>query len=168
MAEFEDLQRARIGGVVLGIGMGGFLDGILLHQILQWHNMLSTILPPTTLEAMHTNMLWDGLFHAVVWMATLVGIFLLWSGAHRAVVLPSAAWLIGLMLIGWGTFNFTEGLIDHHILGIHHVREWGPNPVWDYGFLLSGPMLIGAGWLLIRSDAGRRGIERTPSASHRV
>jgi uncharacterized membrane protein len=57
MARPDDLRRARIGGVVLGIRMGGFLDGILLHQILQWHNMLSTVLPPSTLEAMHTNIL---------------------------------------------------------------------------------------------------------------
>ena len=64
----EDLRRVRIGGAVLGIGMGGFVDGILLHQILRWHNMLSTVLPPTTLDAMHTNMLWDGLFHAFVWI----------------------------------------------------------------------------------------------------
>jgi uncharacterized membrane protein len=168
MAGSDDLRRARIGGVVLGVGMGGFLDGILLHQILQWHNMLSTVLPPTTLEAMHTNMLWDGLFHAVAWMATLAGIFLIWSGPHRAAALPSAVWLIGLMLIGWGIFNFTEGLIDHHILGIHHVREWRPNPVWDYGFLLSGPILIGLGWRLTRLDAGRRGRERRPLASQRV
>ena len=28
-------------GTVLGIGMGGFVDGILFHQILQLHNMLS-------------------------------------------------------------------------------------------------------------------------------
>lgn len=25
----------------LGIGIGGFIDGIILHQILQWHEMLS-------------------------------------------------------------------------------------------------------------------------------
>ena len=135
---------------MLGIGMGGFFDGILLHQILQWHNLLSTVLPPTTLNAMHTNMLWDGLFHASVWIATLVGIILIWTGAQRTAELPSAAWLIGLMLAGWGIFNIAEGLISHHILGIHHVREWGPNPLWDYSFLLSGPLLIGLGWLLTR------------------
>jgi hypothetical protein len=27
------------------------------------HNMLSNWIPPTTLEAMHVNMVWDGLFH---------------------------------------------------------------------------------------------------------
>lgn len=143
-------RRARIGGVVLGFGMGGFLDGILLHQILQWHNMLSTVLPPTTLEAMHTNMLWDGFFHAVVWVATLVGVLMIWSGAQRMAALPSTVWMVGLMLVGWGIFNFGEGLINHHFLDIHHVREWGPNPVWDLGFLLSGPLLIGLGWLLTR------------------
>jgi len=148
------LRRVRLGGVVLGLGLGGFLDGILLHQILQWHNMLSTVLPPTTLEAMHTNMLWDGLFHAFVWVATLVGVFLVWTGARRAAVLPPSVWLIGWMLMGWGIFNFAEGLINHQILGIHHVRGWGPNPPWDYGFLLSGPILIGLGWALTRADGG--------------
>ena len=24
-------------GMLLGVGFGGFVDGILLHQILQWH-----------------------------------------------------------------------------------------------------------------------------------
>ena len=75
---------------------------------------------------------------------------MIWSGAQRMAALPSTVWMIGLMLVGWGIFNFGEGLINHHFLDIHHVREWGPNPVWDLGFLLSGPLLIGLGWLLTR------------------
>lgn len=153
MDDLSGIRRARIGGILLGIGMGGFLDGILLHQILQWHNMLSSVMPPTTMAAMKTNMLWDGFFHAFVWLVTLVGVLLLWSSARRAAVLPTGFWLVGLMLIGWGVFNFTEGLIDHQILGIHHVREWGPNPLWDYGFLLSGPLLATVGWMMTRLDA---------------
>ncbi|HEV2921254.1 MAG TPA: DUF2243 domain-containing protein [Actinomycetota bacterium] len=27
--------------LLLGIGFGGFIDGIVLHQILPWHHMLS-------------------------------------------------------------------------------------------------------------------------------
>ena len=146
-------SRARWGGVLLGVGLGGFADGIVLHQILQWHNMLSSVMPPTTLEVMHVNMFWDGIFHAATWLATLAGLLMLWSGARESDVLPSSRWLIGLMLIGWGLFNFIEGLIDHHLLGIHHVRQWGPNPPWDYGFLLSGPVLIVIGWLMVRSVA---------------
>jgi len=31
-------------GIFLGLGLGGFVDGILLHQILQWHHMLSNVM----------------------------------------------------------------------------------------------------------------------------
>jgi uncharacterized membrane protein len=43
-------------GIVLGLGLGGFIDGIALHQIAQWHNMGSAKLPPITMEAMQQNM----------------------------------------------------------------------------------------------------------------
>lgn len=150
-ANSRELRRIRIGGGLLGVGLGGFFDGIVLHQLLQWHQMLSSVLPPDSLEAMHTNMLWDGVFHAAMWIATLAGIFVVWTGARRTRVLPPAGWLGGLMLMGWGVFNFVEGLINHHLLQIHHVREWGPNPVWDLGFLATGPVLVVVGWLVARA-----------------
>jgi uncharacterized membrane protein len=28
-------------GLLLGIGLGGLVDGIVLHQTLQWHHMLT-------------------------------------------------------------------------------------------------------------------------------
>jgi uncharacterized membrane protein len=143
--------RSATAGVLFGVGLGGFLDGILLHQILQWHHMLSSVLPPTTMEAMHTNMLWDGYFHVLTWIACLVGVFLLWSAArHRESFGPTRR-LVGLLLLGWGGFNLVEGLINHQILGIHHVRGYGPDPVWDLSFLASGVIFILFGWLLVRS-----------------
>ena len=39
----------RLAGIVLGLGLGGFVDGITLHQIMQWHNMGSAVLPPTAM-----------------------------------------------------------------------------------------------------------------------
>ena len=63
------------GGIVLGVGLGGFADGIALHQIAQWHNMGSAVLPPHTMEAMSQNMVWDGLFHAATWIITLIGVY---------------------------------------------------------------------------------------------
>lgn len=50
-------------GIVLGLGLGGFVDGIVLHQIAQWHNMLSSTerCPVSTVEGMERNMLADGL-----------------------------------------------------------------------------------------------------------
>ncbi len=29
----------RVARIVLGLELGGFVDGITLHEILQWHNM---------------------------------------------------------------------------------------------------------------------------------
>jgi uncharacterized membrane protein len=30
-------------GILFGLGLGGFFDGIVLHQVLQWHHMLSML-----------------------------------------------------------------------------------------------------------------------------
>jgi uncharacterized membrane protein len=137
-------------GVVLGAGLGGFLDGILLHQILQWHNMLSSRHPPVDLVAMKVNMLWDGLFHAAVWIATAVGVALLWRAGKRDDVAWSGTTLVGAMAGGWGLFNAVEGVIDHQLLGLHHVRPGEHTLAWDLGFLASGLALIAIGALLVR------------------
>ncbi len=141
-------------GILLGAGLGGFVDGILLHQILQWHNMLSAQLPPDTLVRAKVNMYWDGLFHAAVWVMTVVGLALLWAATGRPDVPRSGRTLWGGLLLGWGLFNVIEGIIDHQLLGLHHVREYSSNQLaWDLGFLGLGAALLLSGWALVR--AGR-------------
>lgn len=138
-------------GILLGIGLGGFFDGILLHQILQLHNMLSAVVPVNSMANMETNMLADGLFHAVTWAATLAGIAMLWTALNRnADVRPSGVGLVGYILAGWGWFNLLEGLIDHHVLGLHHVVETLGLSVWDWLFLASGVVLIVVGHMMGR------------------
>ena len=68
----------RAPGLLLGIGLGGFLDGILLHQILQWHHMLTGTdeNPMTTVAGLETNTLVDGFFHLATWIAVAVGSWL--------------------------------------------------------------------------------------------
>jgi uncharacterized membrane protein len=141
-------------GVLLGTGLGGFLDGILLHQLLQWHNMLSSRLPPTDLVNMKVNMFWDGLFHAFTWLTTVIGLALLWRAGGRSEVPWSTRSFVGSLAIGWGAFNLVEGLIDHHLLGIHHVHPGAGQLAWDLGFLAFGALLVAVGWGLIR--VGRR------------
>ena len=59
---------------------------------------------------------------------------------------------------GWGLFNLVEGTVNHHILGIHSVRDdLGGSLAWDLGFLASGVVLIGLGVLLVRWAAQRTG-----------
>jgi uncharacterized membrane protein len=140
-------------GILLGAGLGGFVDGILLHQLLQWHNMLSSVQPPTDLIAMKYNMLWDGLFHAFTWLMTAAGLTRLFRAGQRSDVAWSAETLVGGLLIGWGLFNFVEGLVDHQILGIHHVHPGLHQLAWDVGFLASGVLMMVGGYAAIR--AGR-------------
>lgn len=147
-------RRARTAGLLLGLGLGGFVDGIVLHQLFQWHNMLSARVPPTSMEAMRVNMSADGWFHAGVWLVTLAGVLLLWSAARHPVALPPLRYLAGLLLGGWGVFNLVEGAIDHHLLELHHVRDVPAHvPAYDYVFLLVGGLgFLLLGWLLTRNS----------------
>jgi len=137
----------------LGIGLGGFFDGIVLHQILQLHNTMSAVIPNDTLVGAKTNMVWDGLFHAFVWLVTGIGVIMLWNAARRGDVSFDNRLLFGGFLLGWGLFNVAEGVIDHHILNIHHVYELLGQSAWDWGFLAWGAVMILTGWLLIRSGS---------------
>ncbi|WP_031303821.1 DUF2243 domain-containing protein [Sphingobium quisquiliarum] len=150
-----DLPSLAPPGIMLGIGLGGFFDGIVLHQIFQTHAMLSAIIPMDSMSNMKVNMLADGLFHALMWVATLAGVALLWRALKGRRGAMTSGWrLIGYMLAGWGWFNLVEGLIDHHLLSLHHVVEaLGPS-MWDWLFLASGAVLILLGHG-IASKAGR-------------
>ncbi len=157
--ETRERRRSMIwSGILLGIGLGGFFDGIVLHQILQWHHMLTSHgdYPATTVAGLEVNTLWDGLFHATTYVAVAVGLALLW----RASRLPHPTWstrlLPGFLLMGWETFNLVEGTVDHHILTIHHVNETVPRDQWkwwDLGFLLWGAAMLIGGWRLARAGA---------------
>lgn len=145
----------RRAGIVLGLGLGGFADGIALHQIAQWHNMGSAVLPPTTMEAMQRNMSWDGWFHVATLALTVIGTYLLLRDARAGRALPGARAFTGQLLLGWGIFNLVEGVVDHHLLDIHHVRDVPMHvPAYDWIFLLVGGVgLIALGWLLSRRRA---------------
>jgi uncharacterized membrane protein len=142
-------------GLLLGIGLGGFLDGIFFHQIFQIHNMLSNVFFPNTLANAEINMFWDGLFHAFTWIVTVLGIFLLWKALNQKIKKESGFYFMGLLLVGWGLFNVTEGIIDHLILKIHHVIQRASSKDQLYSdviFLLSGILLAGIGiWMCKRA-----------------
>lgn len=147
-------------GVIIGVGMGGFLDGILAHQILQIHNMLSAIYFPDTALNLEINMFWDGLFHALTWVTTAAGIAILWRGFRVERIISPGKAFIGSLIFGWGLFNLVEGLIDHHILHLHHVVERMGSSIWDYAFLGSGVFFLLLGWSLMRSGIEAKEVRR--------
>ncbi len=154
-------------GIALGIGLGGFVDGIVFHQVLQWHHMLSSSgsdhiglssHPVDTVRGLEVNTLWDGFFHVFTWVMVVVGVTLLVSRTRRS---QGRGWtaktLSGWVLVGWGVFNLVEGLVDHHLLAIHHVRPGEHQLLADLLYLAAGGVLVVGGWLLQRSGSAGRG-----------
>lgn len=157
-ADASVLRPSRAPGLLLGAGLGGFIDGIVLHQLLQWHHLLSHVegTPTDTIAGLRVNTMADGIFHAGTWVLVLVAIILGIAEWRRGRSAPGWRYTSGLVLAGWGVFNLVEGLVDHQLLGIHHVRDDLGGPVsWDIGFLVFGALLVGVGLLLHR--AGQRG-----------
>lgn len=99
-------------------------------------------------------MFWDGLFHVLTWVMTAAGLALLWRAGQRSDVPWSTRTMVGGLALGWGLFNLVEGVIDHHILHIHHVTETENHLIWDLAFLGSGVLLIGIGWAFIKAGSG--------------
>lgn len=132
------------------MGLGALLvDGIFLHQIVQSHNMVSGWVYPDTIESARLNMFYDGMFHLLTWVLTALGVMLLYNCLEQKNIPRSTRALLGAMVFGFGLFNTVEGIIDHHLLGIHHTVELAPQPqklYWDLVFLLFGggiPIAIG-------------------------
>jgi uncharacterized membrane protein len=156
---------SKVPGLLLGLGFGGLIDGIVLHQILQWHHMVSNTssYPMTTLAGLQVNTLADGFFHLATWVLLLagsIGMTVAWRNGRLA---PSWSFYFGLLVAGWGVFNVVEGIVDHHLLQVHHVRDDLGAPLsWDIGFLVLGVLLIVAGWAMYK-----RGYRSTVAAGAR-
>lgn len=159
-AALPDRRFPIAAGICFGLGLGGFFDGIVLHQVLQWHHMLSSWYPVNSVESLELNTRWDGIFHSATYIFVLVGLYILWRAAHRQHLYWSSRLLIGTLLIGFGAFNTVEGLIDHQLLGLHHVNETVPRPqwlAWDIGFIVWGlAMLIGGWWMMAQGNRDTR------------
>ncbi len=154
MADSEGADRRLVigGGLVLGFGFGGLADGIVLHQVLQWHNLITQVESNQTLEGLQRNLFWDGVFHASTAVLTAIGLLLLWHarGATGRLLKPMRS-LIGLALVGWGAFHVVDQLAFHLVLDLHNIREGVDNPeIYDWSFFTIGIVIAAVGWLLLR------------------
>ena len=142
-------------GILFGLGLGGFFDGIILHQILQWHHMLTSAgYPADTVRNLEINTFFDGIFHASTYLFVVAGLVVLWRHAKKTHVRWSTKLITGTLLMGFGIFNLVEGIVDHHLLGLHHVNETVPREqwiYWDIAFLVWGAVMLALGWYLKRS-----------------
>ncbi len=140
-------RRLRRASFLLGFAMGGFFDGILLHQILQWHHLLSGV-QTGALGSLSAQVAVDGVFHAIMYAIAAAGLIELFRA--RSAVASSAAirprW--GHFWIGFGIWHIIDALFSHWITGIHRIKMDADNPmVWDLAwFVVFGVVPLLYGW----------------------
>lgn len=141
-------------GLLFGVGLGAWADEIVLHQIAHWHQMGSARVPPHTVEALQRNMAWDGWFSALTLVIVVSGVYLFLVDARRGRRLPTPRMLTGHLLLGWSAFNLVEGIVAHHLLELHHVRDLPTHlPSLDWLFLIIGGLaLFALGWVLSQDE----------------
>ncbi|PSK86510.1 putative membrane protein [Limimaricola soesokkakensis] len=135
-------------GSLLGLALGGFFDGILLHQILQWHHLLSLV---PGIDDMRLQILWDGYFHLLMYVLAAVALWGLWRAHGRGSGVPGAQ-LVGAMLLGFGGWHVLDSVLSHWVLGIHRIKLDSPNPMlWDLmWFFVFGLAPMAAGWVVMK------------------
>jgi uncharacterized membrane protein len=135
-------------GIVLGVALSGFFDGIVLHQILQWHHLLSLV-PGPAYQDPRVQIMADGVFHALMYGLAVVGVALLWRAPVRRRSGDLALWRS--LALGFGGWNIFDVVLFHWLLRWHHTRLDTAAPVaWDVLWLVVFGILPAAAALVFR------------------
>ena len=140
----------------LGFALGGFFDGILLHQVLQWHHLLSLWAP---VKDLRFHVMWDGVFHAAHYAIAALALVVLWRRRHEAAQEGAGRLMAGWASLGFAGWHVLDVVLNHWILRMHRTRLDVDDPlVWDLGLLGIGVAAGVIGWLILRrtgTAAGR-------------
>ncbi len=145
-------------GFCLGLAFGGFFDGILLHQILQWHHLLSGLEDRGGPFAdLRFQVLADGYFHILMYAVAAFALWLMWR-ERSAFGQPNATRRVcSWILIGFGVWHAIDAIASHWITQIHRIRMDVANPLaWDIGWLVAFGVLPAALGLWLRRRRGGR------------
>jgi len=145
--------RLRRPGLWLGLGFGGFFDGILLHQVLQWHHLLSSVEGRWAADLRH-QMLADGLFHAAMYAVAAAGLVMLLRERGALGGPRAARHFTAAFLTGFGAWHAIDAVLSHWLFQLHHVRMDTAFPfVWDLGWLaVFGVLPLVLGWRMVPRD----------------
>ena len=134
------LVSPAVAGALIGLGLAGFVDEVVFHQLLHWHHFYDRSTPAAGLVS-------DGLFHAFSWFATVSGLLLV-SELRRRGTFRLSRWAGGLLTAA-GAFQLYDGTVQHKLLSLHQIRygvEIAPyDVVWNVAavaLLLAGIALL--------------------------
>ncbi|GHD44370.1 DUF2243 domain-containing protein [Mycetocola manganoxydans] len=149
MARSTDSGRNLLSGILLGVGIAGFVDEVVFHQLLRWHHFYDRSTPAVGLVS-------DGIFHAFSWFATVAALFLFADIRRRRTFEPSRWW--GGILIGCGAFQLYDGIIQHKLFGLHQIRYDVDLLPYDLTWNIIAVVLIAGGVVLLARSRRSRGV----------
>jgi uncharacterized membrane protein len=145
VANEEPNQSLLWPAVLVGIGVAGSLDEIVLHQLLRWHHFYDR-------GSQAAGLIADGIFHLGSTAALVVGLVLL-AQRWRVGRGPLRQSVAGILL-GVGGFNLYDGIVQHKLLGLHQVRAGASNNLpYDVVFIGTAAVVL-LGGLILRRAAG--------------
>ncbi|TDM02254.1 DUF2243 domain-containing protein [Macrococcus carouselicus] len=139
------MKEHKWSGFIFGVGLAGFIDEIVFHQFLQWHHFYDQM-------TKEIGLLSDGVLNAMCGFFIIFGLFLL-ADARRKYPTDWVFW-IGRVLMGMGSFQVYDGIINHKVLKMHQIRYVDNVLTYDIIWMIAGLSLIVMGYLMSR----RRGM----------
>jgi uncharacterized membrane protein len=128
----------------MGIGVAGFVDETVFHQLLHWHHFYDK-------GGRAAGLVSDGFFHAGSWTCMVVGIFIFADLQRRGGAVPKRLWAGNLL--GWGGFQVYDGLVQHKLLGLHQIRYHVDLLPYDLLWNLAGGIGLLVGLILLFGSA---------------
>ncbi|MFS0674001.1 DUF2243 domain-containing protein [Ornithinibacillus sp. 179-J 7C1 HS] len=139
-------NRNILSGILFGLGLVAFLDEAIFHQLLHWHKFYDK-------STTSVGLISDGIFHVFSWFATVGGLFLVADLKRRNAFLYPL-WQ-GSVLLGSGSFNLYDGIIQHKIMRIHQIRYVDNVIVYDVIWNLLAAVFIFIGIALLLKSKKR-------------
>jgi len=148
MTAEPNVTRSITSGALMGVGVAGFLDETIFHQLLHWHHFYDK-------GSADAGLVSDGVFHAGSWICIVAGIFLFADLQRRRTTVPKRLWAGAL--IGWGGFQLYDGLIQHKVFGLHQIRYHVDVLPYDLAWDIAGGTGLLIGLMLLAGAAGSVG-----------
>lgn len=118
-------------GLLFGLGLIGFIDETIFHQLLHWHHFYDK-------STTQIGLISDGLFHAFSWFATIGSLFM-FAHLRRLNALRLKRWIGGVFL-GSGSFQLYDGTVQHKIMRLHQIRYTNNvifyDVIWNIGAII--------------------------------
>jgi uncharacterized membrane protein len=134
-------------GILFGIGLAGFFDETVFHQLLHWHHFYDR-------STTDIGLISDGLLHSFSWFATVGGLFIFADLRRRQALSLSNWW--GGVLLGAGGFHLYDGIIQHKILRLHQIRYVDNVLIYDLVWNITAVLMIIAGTLIVRRRSSKQ------------